>query len=157
MLHWLNPSTQPQKTPLLDRSLQKQRSRRLSITSAQLYCPLPCSSCPIPTSHITCTLMKKGAKPLEPSYSLWALKCCQWHISPNNRRHHPGMVPLPMRPGSSSFSIRRCKKLILDQPLTIFSPHHLADLLASKFLSDLSDSRLQQFTITKTPLPPASE
>ena len=37
------------------------------------------------------------------------------------------------------------KKLILDQPLTIFSPHHLADLLASKFLSGLSDSRLQQF------------
>ena len=55
------------------------------------------------------------------------------------------MVPLPTRPGSSNFSIRRCKKLILDQPLTIFSPHHLADLLASKFLSDLSDSRLQQF------------
>ena len=49
------------------------------------------------------------------------------------------------------------KKLILDQPLTIFSPHCLADLLASKFLSDLSDSQLQQFTITKTPLPPASE
>ena len=48
------------------------------------------------------------------------------------------------------------KNLILDQPLTIFSPHRLADL-ASKFLSDLSDSRLQQFTITKTPLPPASE
>ena len=37
------------------------------------------------------------------------------------------------------------QKLILDQPLTIFSLHHLADLLASKFLSDLSDSRLQQF------------
>ena len=37
------------------------------------------------------------------------------------------------------------KKLILNQPLTIFSPHRLADLLASKFLSDLSDSRLQQF------------
>ena len=37
------------------------------------------------------------------------------------------------------------KKLILDQPLTIFSPHRLADLSASRFLSDLSDSRLQQF------------
>ena len=35
------------------------------------------------------------------------------------------MVPLPTCPGSSSFSIRRCKKLILDRPLTIFSPHHL--------------------------------
>ena len=34
------------------------------------------------------------------------------------------------------------KKLILDQPLTMFLPHHLADLLASKFLSDLSDSGL---------------
>ena len=55
------------------------------------------------------------------------------------------MVPLPTRPGSSRVSIRRCKKLILYQPLTIFSPHHLADLLASKFLSDLSGSRLQQF------------
>ena len=37
------------------------------------------------------------------------------------------------------------KKLILDQPLTVFSPHRLADLLASKFLSDLSDFQLQQF------------
>ena len=39
--------------------------------------------------------------------------------------HCPGMVPLPTCPGGSSFSIRRCKKLILDRPLTIFSPHHL--------------------------------
>ena len=37
------------------------------------------------------------------------------------------------------------KKLIHGQPLTIFSPHRLGDLLASRFLSDLSESRLQQF------------
>ena len=37
------------------------------------------------------------------------------------------------------------KKLIHDQPLTIFSPHRLGDLLASRFLSELSESRLQQF------------
>ena len=37
------------------------------------------------------------------------------------------------------------KKLIHGQPLTIISPHRLGDLLASKFLSDLSKSRLQQF------------
>ena len=37
------------------------------------------------------------------------------------------------------------KKLIHGQPLTIFSPHHLGDLLASRFLSELSESRLQQF------------
>ena len=41
--------------------------------------------------------------------------------------------------------MQKKKKLILDQPLTIFSPHRLANLLASKFLSDLNDSRLQQF------------
>ena len=52
---------------------------------------------------------------------------------------------------------KKKKRLILDQPLTIFSPHRLADLLASKFLSDLSDSQLQQFTITKTLLPPTNE
>ena len=39
------------------------------------------------------------------------------------------------------------KKLILDQPLSIVSPHRLAILLAFKFLSDLSDSRLQQFRL----------
>ena len=37
------------------------------------------------------------------------------------------------------------KKLIHGQPLTIFSPHRLGDLLASRFLSDLSESRLQKF------------
>lgn len=37
------------------------------------------------------------------------------------------------------------KKLIHGQPLTIFSPHRLGDLLASRFLSELSESRLQQF------------
>ena len=37
------------------------------------------------------------------------------------------------------------KKLIHGQPLTIFSPHRLGDLSASRFLSDLSESRLQQF------------
>ena len=37
------------------------------------------------------------------------------------------------------------KKLIHGQPLTIFSPHRLGDLLASRFLSHLSESRLQQF------------
>ena len=37
------------------------------------------------------------------------------------------------------------KKLLQNQPLTIFSPHRLSDLFASRFLSDLSDSRLQQF------------
>ena len=37
------------------------------------------------------------------------------------------------------------KKLIHGQPLTIFSPHRIGDLLASRFLSDLSKSRLQQF------------
>ena len=37
------------------------------------------------------------------------------------------------------------KKLLQNQPLTIFSPHRLSDLFASRILSDLSDSRLQQF------------
>ena len=37
------------------------------------------------------------------------------------------------------------KKLIHGQPLTVFSPHRLGNLLASRFLSDLSESRLQQF------------
>ena len=37
------------------------------------------------------------------------------------------------------------KKLIHGHPLTIFSPHRLGDFVASRFLSDLSESRLQQF------------
>ena len=113
---------------------------------AQPYWLHPLSFSQIPTIRTIYTWMKRGGiafgalvQPI--GRELLPIAYISKQLDPTARGWFPCLRAL----AAATTLYTDAKKLIHGQPLTIFSPHRLSDLLASRFLSELSESKLQQF------------
>ena len=143
---WPNPYMPPLKRLPQDRCLPPPKWLGPSTLYAQLYWLHPPLFLPNPNyPHHLYTDEKGGIafgallQPIGPKLLPIA------YISKQPDTTARGWFPCLRALAAATTLYADAKKLIHGQPLTIFSPHCLGNLLASRLLSDLSESRLQQF------------